>query len=131
MKKNISTNLESVRCVIGQSTRKHNTITMIVSPDEIIEAVKFFDDRKKGIKPKEGLIGYELVAVYAEPDPDKGKHRELDLDLVDEAQEKFLGCAKCKNLPEDGMCLRDCCHNSNAITGSPNLFEEKVWKNKK
>lgn len=132
MKKIISANVDGVKCVIGQSTSKSNTITMRISAKDVIPAVEFFDLKRNGEQPEQGLIGYELVAVYAdelEVDPDEGKQDDLDLEIVEEEDPldaEFPGCEKCvKNPYHDGaICSEDCCHSSiSGSGGSPDLFE--------
>lgn len=67
----ISTKVEGVTCVIGQTTRKNNTITMRCPEDNIVDAVKFFKDSKSMAKPEKGLIQYELYACYIDEAPEK------------------------------------------------------------
>lgn len=72
-----SEKLEEVRCTIGQTTKKPNTVTMAVSNDFIIEVVALFDILKAGKKPKAGLCGLKLIAEYVEDIEDSDKQMEL------------------------------------------------------
>lgn len=82
-----STKISGVDCKIGRRSRTGSTITMAVSDQFIMEAVGLFEQLEKGNKPKEGLIGLELHAVYAEDLEEVGKaetliegmEKELDL----------------------------------------------------
>lgn len=80
----ISTKMENVKCVIGQNTKQPNTITMRVPETEIIEAVNLFKTLREGNKPESGLLGYELVAVYADGS-DKKEDEIIELKLSDDA----------------------------------------------
>lgn len=64
--KQVSKIVDGVRCVIGQATKKPNTVTMQVSGKFAMEAVKYFDALRTGEEITEGLIGLELIAHYAE-----------------------------------------------------------------
>lgn len=64
--KQVSKIVDGVRCVIGQATKKPNTVTMQVSGKFVMEAVEYFDALRKGEEITEGLIGLELIAHYAE-----------------------------------------------------------------
>lgn len=66
MEKIVSTSLYGVKCVIGQSTRMPNTITMRVDRVIIKDAVDLYDLQKEDETPKSGLLGFKLVAVYAD-----------------------------------------------------------------
>jgi|LGOV01.1.fsa_nt_gb hypothetical protein len=126
MKKIVSTNIDTVRCVIGQRTRQPNAITMVLDPKNVIEAVELYESRKKGIKPSVGLIGYELVAVYIdepEIDPDKDKHRELDLEIVDNLLFDKIRCLKCDRKVSGEECPLQCVTNTQNIEDK-DLFEE-------
>jgi hypothetical protein len=81
MEKIVSTNLDAVKCVIGQSTKKDNTVTMKVDPRIIIEAVELWESMKKGLKPTSGLLGFKLVAVYAELPPLEEGQKDLDIEI--------------------------------------------------
>ena len=72
-----SEQLESVSCVIGQKTRKPNTVTMTVSSNFIIEVVTLFEQLKVGKKPTKGLCGLKLIAEYVEDIEDEEKQLEL------------------------------------------------------
>ena len=61
-----STKISGVDCKIGRRSRTGSTITMAVTDQFIMDAVKLFETLEKGEKPKDGLIGLELHAVYAE-----------------------------------------------------------------
>ncbi len=80
-----STKIAGVDCKIGRNCRTPSEVSMHVSDDFIIEAVKLFDRIKIGDKPKEGLIGLELHAVYGE-DLEEGK----EVEKVMEGMEKDL-----------------------------------------
>lgn len=74
-----STKIENVNCVIGQNTKKPNTITMRIAEADILEAVALFKTLREGNKPETGLIGYELIAVYADESDVDNEVIELDL----------------------------------------------------
>ncbi len=80
-----STKIAGVDCKIGRNCRTPSEVSMHVSDDFVIEAVKLFDRIKIGDKPKEGLIGLELHAVYAEDLED-----EKEVKQVMEGMEKDL-----------------------------------------
>ena len=61
-----STKIAGVDCKIGRNCRTPSEVSMFVSDNFVIEAVKLYDRTKiGGEKPKEGLISLELHAVYA------------------------------------------------------------------
>lgn len=66
MKKEISVKMENCECVIGKSTKKHNTVSMRVSNKDIIDVLELYEAEKRGEKPEDGIIGLRLVAVYAD-----------------------------------------------------------------
>jgi hypothetical protein len=71
----ISKNIENVICTMGTQSKKPNTVVMSI-PDEIImDALALYRDKKKSVERTEGLLRYELVAVYADED------EVLDIDL--------------------------------------------------
>ena len=61
----VSTNLDAVKCVIGQSTKKDNTVTMKVDSKVIIEAVELYDSIKKGLKPKTMVRHYQQILAQS------------------------------------------------------------------
>lgn len=69
MEKQVSTSLYGVKCVIGQSTRMPNTVTMRVDRETVKDAVDLYDLQKDDETPKSGLLGFKLVAVYADEEP--------------------------------------------------------------
>ncbi len=80
-----STKIAGVDCKIGRNCRTPSEVSMFVSDDFVIEAVKLYERTQIGEKPKEGLIGLELHAVYAE-DLEEGK----EVEKVMEGMEKDL-----------------------------------------
>ncbi len=81
-----STKIAGVDCKIGRNCRTPSEVSMFVSDNFVIEAVKLYDRTKiGGEKPKEGLIGLELHAVYA-VDLEEGK----EVKQVMEGMEKDL-----------------------------------------
>lgn len=82
-----STKISGVDCKIGRRSRTGSTVTMAVTDQFIMEAVGLFETLEKGEKPKEGLVGLELHAVYAEELEEgetaksllEGMEKELDL----------------------------------------------------
>lgn len=87
--KQVSKIVDGVRCVIGQATKKPNTVTMTVSGKFAIEAVEFFDAMRKGEEITEGLIGMELIAHYAGEETEAELEEKIDeiTDTLDEATE--------------------------------------------
>ena len=81
-----STKIAGVDCKIGRNCRTPSEVSMHVSDNFVIEAVKLFDKIKIGDKPKEGLISLELHAVYAEDleEEESGKLIEGMGDSLDE-----------------------------------------------
>lgn len=81
--KQVSKIVDGVRCVIGQATKKPNTITMTISGKFAIEAVEYFEALRKGDEITEGLDGLVLMAHYAE-DADESSEEESDLEVSGE-----------------------------------------------
>ena len=81
-----STKISGVDCKIGRRSRTGSTITMAITDQFIMDAVKLFEILEKGEKPKKGLIGLELHAVYAEDleEEESGKLFEGMGDSLDE-----------------------------------------------
>ena len=81
-----STKISGVDCKIGRRSRTGSTVTMAVTDQFIMNAVGLFERLEKGEKPKEGLIGLELHAVYAEDleEEESGKLIEGMGDSLDE-----------------------------------------------
>lgn len=93
MKKEISVKMENCECVIGKSTKKHNTVSMRVSNKDIIEVLELYEAEKRGEKPEDGIIGLRLVAVYAEEQKEDAQ-KELPVngeDLVDQMNDELDG----------------------------------------
>ena len=86
-----STKIAGVDCKIGRNARTGSTVTMTVTDQFIMEAVSLFETREKGNKPKEGLIGLELHAVYAEDLASKHKKQGFQTpnDIEAEKRESF------------------------------------------
>jgi hypothetical protein len=64
----ISKNIENVICTMGTQSKKPNSVVMAISDDIIMDALSLYRDKKKSVERTEGLLRYELVAVYAEED---------------------------------------------------------------
>ena len=77
-----STKIAGVDCKIGRNCRTPSEVSMHVSDNFVIEAVRLYDRIKIGDKPKEGLIGLELHAVYAE-DLEEGKEAEKVMEGIE------------------------------------------------
>lgn len=91
-----STKISGVDCKIGRRSRTGSTVTMAVTDQFIMDAVGLFEQLEKGEKPKEGLIGLELHAVYAEDleEEEPGKMIEGMGDSLDEAAGDESGKSK-------------------------------------
>jgi len=85
-----STKISGIDCKIGRRSRTGSTVTMAVSDQFIMEAVGLFEHLEKGNKPKEGLIGLELHAVYAE-DLEEGKEAEKIVEGIEYALSEVEG----------------------------------------
>ncbi|MDA3811880.1 MAG: hypothetical protein PF518_16290 [Spirochaetaceae bacterium] len=62
----ISRNIENVNCTMGTQSKKPNTVVMAISDDIVMDALSLYRDKKKSTERTEGLIRYELVAVFME-----------------------------------------------------------------
>lgn len=78
-KEKVSVKMENIACVIGQNTRKHNTVTMRVDRSFILEALDLYEAEREGRDPGKGLVGVELVAVYQ----DEVSPEQMELPIED------------------------------------------------
>ena len=72
-KMTVSTILSEVRANASFSTRKASTVTMEIDKRFSLEAYGLYLDRLDNIENKLGLIGFELVAVYEDGQPEPVK----------------------------------------------------------
>ena len=83
-----SVKLENLDCVIGKNTKKHNTVTMRVDNDFIMEVIEYFEANRKGEEPTGKLKGLRLIAVYEDEEKADGEAVKSE-DLFESASEQL------------------------------------------